>query len=234
MSGCRGRPEAEVRDHGRHIIGALVGYALYLTAVFALVRFVFVWRVREEYLKAAMVRAGGVDPDRLADVVALSVVVDYREPLVPEWGRFLVAAVTGDWGRSMRFNEPNAEILAASLPWAGLVVLAAVGLTVTAHARIGAQYPRSRTLPSAASLYALYAGAFAALVVGLAAVPWPLGVAESHPEAAFYLSRVWPRSGYDAGLSLGVLLLLGTAFFGGLLITASVHVWLRTDERSTR
>ncbi len=49
-------------------------------------------------------------------------------PLLEQYGRYLLGAVTGDLGRSIRLNEPVGELIRRRLPWTLLLTGTAMGL----------------------------------------------------------------------------------------------------------
>ncbi len=59
---------------------------------------------------------------------ALEAYYGLDRPLPEQYGRYLRGAFTGDWGRSIRFNRPVWELVAARLPWTLLLTLTALGL----------------------------------------------------------------------------------------------------------
>jgi peptide/nickel transport system permease protein len=59
---------------------------------------------------------------------ALEAYYGLDRPLLTQYADYLKGAVTGDLGRSIRLNQPVAELLAAHLPWTLLLTGTALGL----------------------------------------------------------------------------------------------------------
>ncbi|MBN1180275.1 MAG: ABC transporter permease [Anaerolineae bacterium] len=59
---------------------------------------------------------------------ALEVYYGLDRPLPEQYGRYLLGAVTGDLGRSIRFNRPVGELIRTRLPWTLLLTGAALTL----------------------------------------------------------------------------------------------------------
>jgi peptide/nickel transport system permease protein len=60
---------------------------------------------------------------------ALEAYYGLDRPLLTQYADYLKGAVTGDLGRSIRLNQPVAELLATHLPWTLLLTGTALGLT---------------------------------------------------------------------------------------------------------
>ncbi|GMU67309.1 MAG: peptide ABC transporter permease [Acidobacteriota bacterium] len=59
-------------------------------------------------------------------------------PLAEQYGRFLAAAATGDWGPSLAQSRPAVDVVLEALPWTLALALAALALELAGGLAIGA------------------------------------------------------------------------------------------------
>lgn len=145
-------------------------------------------------------------------------------PLPVQYGRWLRAVVSGDWGMSLTFDRPAAAVLAQRLPATVLLALGAtlveyglgVPLAVAAAAR--PHRWRDRTIRLVALLlYAVPVFWMAIVAIELFAVRWPLFPAQ-HMSSRGAAALPWAERVLDLGRHLVMpALVLGLARCGGVV-----------------
>jgi peptide/nickel transport system permease protein len=161
-----------------------------------------------DYLIANLQAPGSsstMSPSEIQQLAQTYINVDPQQPLSEQWLDYMTAVLQGDFGRSIWFNKPVAELIAASMPWTVFIMTLSLVGTFAIGVPLGAlmAYNEGSRFDVGMTFYSVVSTSIPYYVTAVLFILFVSYQFDLLPEGGTYSSGTTP--GVNAPYILGIL-----------------------------